>query len=273
MKYLFILCLLFSSFNLLSQNNIIIKGTYWIGAICKDGIVIGSDTRGNILTNNKELKDTAIAYYDTCQKVFEFKNFAYASSGTAIIGGKFMGYYLKQFEESKYGNCNAVNSIEKLDSFFKSKYPKLEQEFLSLGIITAGYYNNGHPALCALSLQEEKCLVDEGAIGQDEYCRLDKIYKPKYTCKEMANIIEKTIYKIANDYKKKDKIGGPIMIIKISKDNKCTWLKNKPTHKSWDDMSDLYKAYNNKRLHIVFSSKKSEKYFKEKLITGQTLTQ
>jgi len=72
-------------------------GTYQIAAICKDGIVVGTDTRCSIDDGNRHI----MCYYDSVQKVFPFKNYAISSSGSMLINGKYLFYYYKQFEAAK----------------------------------------------------------------------------------------------------------------------------------------------------------------------------
>jgi 20S proteasome alpha/beta subunit len=238
-------------------NQIHSHGSYWIGAICKDGIVIGADTRQHITYPNNP--DSTLAYYDTVQKVFAINNFLIATEGDATIGGRYVYYYLNEFKNSQYGDCNILNCIQKLDTFFKSTYPLVENQFLTLKINVVGYIKNT-PFLCVYAKNDIKCIKDSSFACVTSKCNMAKRYSFKYDCKEMGDIIEKEIRLFANKYGLSKEIGGPIMVLKITPDNQFHWVKNKPTTTPWEYATDFYTAYRNKKLRIRFTSKSAKLY-------------
>ncbi len=256
---------------LFSQDSLKVRGTYFIGAICKDGIVIGVDTRENLMTSNKKFPGGFLAYYDTIQKVFSINNFIIANQGNAFFGGKSLHFYLKRFSSSEFAaNCNTLNALEKIDSFFKFQYPLLEQPFLSVVSITGGYVD-GKAIICALWHQKVLCVAKSGSIASDTKSNFLKLYDSNYSCVKMAKVIEKCIYEVARKTNSTKMIGGPIMVLKITKDNKVHWIQHKPNTKPFDDFSEVLKAYKENRLKMVFYSKDAETYFKEQVLTGNAI--
>ena len=53
------------------------KGTYLISAICKDGIVVGSDSRAVWMNNENQIA----AYFDSAQKIFVYNKIVIAMAG------------------------------------------------------------------------------------------------------------------------------------------------------------------------------------------------
>ena len=60
-----------------NSASIRIKGSFVIAAICKDGIIVASDSRGTL----KDKRGRRIAYYDNNQKIFPMGNSLIADTG------------------------------------------------------------------------------------------------------------------------------------------------------------------------------------------------
>jgi len=85
--------LLFSFITSYSQTNI--KGSYFIAAICKDGIVIGADTRGAVLDSLSR----PYGYFDSVQKVFALKSTILAEAGYISLHQRFFADYIQEFKK------------------------------------------------------------------------------------------------------------------------------------------------------------------------------
>src|SRR5438045_8673685 len=58
-----------------------IKGSFVIAAICRDGIIVASDSRGTF----KDSSGRRLAYYDVNQKIFPFGDNLVADTGYASL--------------------------------------------------------------------------------------------------------------------------------------------------------------------------------------------
>src|SRR5437870_1301326 len=83
-KYLFSI-LLIINYGYMGSAQIKFKGTYSIGAICKDGVVLAADSRGAFLRDG-----TSVAYFDDIQKVFIVKNCLLSIVGLIALGDRFV---------------------------------------------------------------------------------------------------------------------------------------------------------------------------------------
>jgi 20S proteasome alpha/beta subunit len=258
---------LFLFYTTMTNSQIVSKGSFSIGAICKDGIVIGADTRGGFglpkANGVPDFDKEPQCYYDTIQKVFAIKNFIFCSTGQVTFGDKFFYFYLKEFEATLKDDATTSNGKIDFLQFIYAKYPSQLEAFLRLKMIIAGYENN-KPQLCIVQNSRWDCIV-EGYAVTDSLCEFDKVYSVNYTCKEMAGIIEKNILAYAKKYNKTSTIGGPIMILQIKPDNSFIWLNHKPIKQNWLDFYEFYSAYKKHTIKIHFKSEKSKQIFIESM--------
>lgn len=241
------------------------SGSYVIGAICKDGIILAEDSRmtlyksGFVPSTGKPKKQYIAAYCDSIQKVFSMHNFAYCSSGMMTMGGYYIPFYLNKFVSKAPTNykVTVLDVFNYLDTFFKLDYPQYLLEFRNIQSFVAGYYDD-RPFLCAMSDGEKRCL-SSGYVDTNDKSDFDKLYDSTKTCKEMADIIEKFISYIA----KKDTnlnaiVARPIMVLKITPKNEFIWLKNPPKKPIMNHLNDFYDLYKKRRIAVKFISKKDK---------------
>jgi hypothetical protein len=86
----------FSSETQVSPEEIGVKGSFVIAAICKDGIIIASDSRGNVF-DKRDKQQIPIAYFDTIQKIFPIGSNAIAETGQGLILNVFVSAIVKDF--------------------------------------------------------------------------------------------------------------------------------------------------------------------------------
>src|SRR3974390_1439735 len=119
---LLVFFLLLSSFNSFSQEPIRparnapirIKGSFVIAAVCKDGIIVASDSRGTL----KDHQGRRIAYYDINQKIFPIGDKLIADTGYASLNDpkiSFLSTLMSDFAASPNSRV-AVDALP--DSYF-----------------------------------------------------------------------------------------------------------------------------------------------------------
>ncbi len=141
-----------------------------------------------------------------------------------------------------------------------ASYRSYGKEFLDLQIFWCGY-GNRKPEICGIKNGHYRCAVDSGSIQTDSANDFAGYYSPKLTCKEAAKLIEASIYRHAQRDKLTYSIGGPIMILKITPDNKIVWLKNKKSTPNLETKEQLYLAYKQHKLNIHFNSSANQIIF------------
>ena len=62
-----------------SQTQLINHGSYSIAVVCKDGIIVGVDSRASFTKKSDtfKLEKNPLAYYDSVNKIFCFRKFCY----------------------------------------------------------------------------------------------------------------------------------------------------------------------------------------------------
>jgi len=194
-------------------------GTYQIAAICKDGIVVGTDTRCSIDDGNRHI----MCYYDSVQKVFPFKNYAISSSGSMLINGKYLFYYYKQFEAA---NLNKEKMSENVKSFFDymfKRYPEAASVIERTNKLIFAGYEGKTPVLFIAAKGQLQGVGDTGFVCEDNLC--DFQYNSNLTCIEMAKVIEQSIVNYVKKYNKELEINTHISLNFTSERNKELIIK------------------------------------------------
>lgn len=86
-----------------------VKGSFLIAAICKDGIVLASDSRGNIF-DRSDRDETPIAYFDANQKIFPVGRHAIADTGQGLILNVFFSAIVRS-------SARATQTFRWIDSY------------------------------------------------------------------------------------------------------------------------------------------------------------
>lgn len=242
-----------------SKSQVYLGGSFHAAAICKDGIVVGADSRGVFF---KGSPDSVIAYFDTVQKVFIIKNTILSVIGLIAINGRSISSYLNEFESTLKEDISPTELLKQFYNFFMDKYPSLKNGYAQLDFICVGYQHDS-AIMCALHNGTGKCAVDSGIANENiliNYTGIKNIttYCLNNSCRHVGTLIDGAIRKFAIDHKHTNEIGGPIMIIKISKGKEPKWLANKPRKPNWNNERDLFDSYLKGEQKIHFISKRSK---------------
>lgn len=236
---------------MVSEAQISSRGSFYIAAVCKDGIVIGADTRGCFYLTDTSGNKKPLAYYEPIQKVYEMNQYAFACIGQIVLhdGNKWHYYYIDEFRKLGLKLPTLLDYANSFFSFIKTKYPEVYSQFVSNQIIFAAYEND-HPTIC-IAKDEKFQFVDSWILPDD---RCEFIYSKEDSCVNVAKTIEKTILQFADKSGQNDFIGGYITVLKISPDNTITWLTQKPVKEGWHDYNEFYDDYINNQVNIFFKS-------------------
>src|ERR1700749_2816050 len=116
-----------------------VHGSFAIGAICKDGILLAEDTRGafskdGILQPNNQSQIKC--YFDPIQKIYPFNGFAVCSMGLLNFAPEYnsLYYYLSKYINSAGKNVTVMNFIYSFYLFIHNNYPDKLNAFASLNI-------------------------------------------------------------------------------------------------------------------------------------------
>jgi 20S proteasome alpha/beta subunit len=252
---LLVLFLLLSAFNSFSQEPvhsaknapIRIKGSFVIAAVCKDGIIVASDSRGTL----KDHQGRRIAYYDINQKIFPIGDKLIADTGYASLNDpkiSFLSTLMSDFAASPNSRV-AVDALP--DSYFayaSNVLPASGAASARLQTLFFGGFKDGQPMLCMYqgeTNRQTKCRLSGylSSPGQT-ISRLENVGSLSF--EQAAQIMRKTI----DDYAaavQPGSVGGPVVIRTITKAT-SDWLEKPPQWPNWQSFVDLAEDYKNDRI-------------------------
>lgn len=236
-----------------------IKGSFVIAAICKDGIIVASDSRGTL----KDQHGRRIAYYDINQKIFPVGDKLIADTGYASLNDpkiSFLSALMTHFATSP-------NSRVAVDLLPQSYFDYASRVLPASGAASAGLqtlffggFKDGHPMLCMYqgeSNHQTKCRASGYLSSPNQTISgLDNVGSLSFV--QAAQVMRRTI----DDYAaavQPGSVGGPVVIRTITKAT-SQWLETPPQWPSWESFLDLAEDYKNDRLpfHLMPGVAKSQ---------------
>lgn len=138
---------------------LLLKGSFVIVAICRDGIILASESRANIF-DKTDKEQRPIAYYDGIQKIYPIGSVAMAETGQGLIMNVFFSEIVNQFVQATGSSLRADQLLPMFISYCERQYPFMAvQEIKKQKLFSAGYINN-HPTICYFNPDQP-----QGAFG------------------------------------------------------------------------------------------------------------
>ena len=242
-----------------TKAQFVFHGSYFVAAICRDGIVIGADTRQSISKAfSSDIENEVVAFYDTSQKIYPMNGYAMAVMGnaTSFSDTNWRYFYIKEFRKYMVKQKTLDLDIKYFFDFLKNNYPKAYKDFLD-NVLAFASFDNGMPTIFATGGgRKPKLITGYGFITLDPLMNFDSYYNNEDSCITMAKKIEKAILEYAEKNKKTDVIGGPITVLKISYNNEQTWLTPIPLDEGYCNFKEFFKAESEGRVKSVSKLKK-----------------
>lgn len=248
-----VLCLLILSFKL-GFSQFKSAGSYCIGAIGRDGIILAADSREVIFSTN-DPKQSPICYFDSTQKVYLVNRFGLAFIGRSTVGNYYIRAIIKDYELSDFSTTNGDSVIFHFLRFCKKEFNNdtAYNSFTdSIKIMSIGY-KNGRPYVCLYDKNSPAGYIKNPksslSPAPDDF---RASYSDTLSCLELAKRAEKSIYDYAKDNDKEDIIGGNIIVLQIMSDNSHKWLLHSPKYtRKWITLNDFEKDYRNGKIKMT----------------------
>lgn len=243
-----------------SQKNIGIKGSFFIAAIAKDGIMLATESRGNFYDIRTQ-EQTPLAYFDGVQKTYIIGNSVMATTGSGILGDYFLCTIVDEFNKTIKTEIPTSQIIIKFlkyceDNFIQAKYLTISRNIF----IAVGYEGNKPIMSTYNGIYNEYSLFKEGAVGSDKSTFSAKYSKTK-DAETLGNFAANAIYQYAKDHNKVNTIGGDVRVVKVTPKG-IIWIKNKPNCK-WFDIASFVRDYKKGMEKIYFTSINNKNIFME----------
>jgi len=226
-----------------------VKGSFVIAAICKDGIIVASDSRGML----KDRQGRRLAYYDTNQKIFPIGDKLIADTGYASLNDpdiSFLAALMTRFANNPFSRVEVDQLPNSYFSFAASILPSAGAESAKLQTLVFAGFTRNKPKLCIYHGESGRTLGCSSAgyvsSPRERIQGLQNVQNMSFS--EAAQVMRKTI----DDYAaavQPGLVGGPVVIRTITH-AASQWFGSHPEWPTWSSFSDLAEDY--KGNHVSF---------------------
>jgi len=254
-KILILLLFLTSCQNHLQGVNVKQSGTYIFAGICKDGILVFTDSRTVFQDENNKIR----AHFDGVSKIYRYKKYVIAMAGDATYGKT---YFRDLFNNYTKQQITPISVDSLLTSFFSyAKIRLLPEEFASLTnnqFLVSGY-KEGIPYIMWYYQKKIRELTSIGDFKSNnklddnnreikdffQHCNI-------YGCQNMiASSLNHFIEKCNKDTV--SVFGGKLTSVAIFRDSLVVIADQ--NNYSFNNNNEFIKAYFNNRIPIIYRSR------------------
>jgi hypothetical protein len=226
-----------------------VKGSYVIAAICRDGIIVASDSRGML----KDVRGRRIAYYDTNQKIFPLGNKIIADTGYASLNDpqiSFLSALMFRFADTEGAYADVDEIPHSYFQFAERALPRAGADSAKFQTLMFAGYKGVRPELCIYegqSTQKVSCTFS-GYLSspRQQISGLKDLRSLSFD--RTAQIMRKTIEDYAAAVQP-GLVGGPV-VLRIITRTASEWLGGHPEWPRWTSFSDLDRDYTQR--HVLF---------------------
>jgi hypothetical protein len=231
----------------LNSAPIRVKGSFVIAAICKDGIIVASDSRGTL----KDRDGRRIAYYDINQKIFPIGNKLIADTGYASLNDpklSFLSALMSRFAKSPLSHVQIDQLPTSYFEYANAALPAAGAESAKAQTLIFAGFKRNRPIVCIYqgeSNRTTKCR-SSGYISnpRQQIVGLKKVRSLSF--QEAAHFMQQAI----DDYAaavQPGSVGGPVVVRTITPSSSA-WFEKPPRWPNWETFNDLAKDYKTDRV-------------------------
>lgn len=224
-----------------------VKGSFVIAAICKDGIIVASDSRGTL----KDRQGKRLAYYDINQKIFPFGNKLIADTGYASLNDpkvSFLSALMSRFADSPLSQVDVGQLPASYFKFAAATLPPAGAESAKVQTLVFAGFQKSKATLC-IYLGESNRTVHCSSSGylsspRQHILGLENVRSMSFA--EAAHTMQKTI----DDYAAAVQpgfVGGPVVFRTITPFS-SKWFGTHPDWPNWGSFADLAGDYERNRV-------------------------
>jgi 20S proteasome alpha/beta subunit len=226
-----------------------VKGSFVIAVICKDGIIVASDSRGTL----KNREGRRIAYYDLDQKIFPIGNKLIADTGYASLNDpklSFLSALMSRFAKSPLSHVEVDQLPAAYFKYANTVLPAAGAESAKLQTLIFAGFKKNEPVVCMYrgeSSRTTKCRSSGylSSPGQ-QIAGLEKASSLSF--QDAARFMQQAIDEYAMAVQP-GSVGGPVVVRTIALSN-SRWFEKPPRWPDWETFSDLAKDYKTDRVRF-----------------------
>ena len=224
-----------------------VKGSFVIAAICKDGIIVASDSRGTL----KDREGRRIAYYDINQKIFPIGNKLIADTGYASLNDprlSFLSALMSRFAKSPLSHVQIDQLPSSYFKYSNTVLPAAGAESAKLQTLLFAGFKKNRPIVCIYqgeSNRTTRCR-SSGYLSspRQQILGLKKVRSLSF--QEAARFMQQAI----DDYAaavQPGSVGGPVVVRTITPSGSA-WFEKPPRWPNWETFNDLAEDYRTDRV-------------------------
>ena len=260
--------LLFLSLFSQSKSQSISQDSYAIGAICKDGIVVGVDSR-------MFYKDTKGLYFsvDPVAKIFLVGGCIVTITGRETIYDTLISHYVNSFRNLANTNLSPFLLINSFVNFLLTNSRFTSSDLHNIQMAAYGF-EDGIPKICSTNADRPQIPDNqqgEGVFSSDSLANFGKNKKynmpfcSSHLSNEVGPLITKEIRAVARKYKRQNTIGGQICLMQLTPDLSTQWLSKEPKFLEYTSICDIFRDVNNKKISPKYTAHKLKKKIRARI--------
>ena len=224
-----------------------VKGSFVIAAICRDGIIVASDSRGTL----KDRQGKRLAYYDINQKIFPIGNKLIADTGYASLNDpkiSFLSALMSRFADSPLSQVDVGQLPDSYFKFAAATLPPAGAESAKVQTLVFAGFQKSKAALCIYQGETNQSVhcSSSGYVSSPRQHILGLERLQLMSFREAARIMQKTI----DDYAAAVQpgfVGGPVVFRTITPSG-SKWFGTHPDWPDWDSFTDMAGDYEGNRI-------------------------
>lgn len=224
-----------------------VKGSFVIAAICRDGIIVASDSRGML----KDRRGRRIGYYDTNQKIYPMRGNLIADTGYASLNDpkiSFLSALMSRFASS---DSSRVEVDQLPASYFKYSSDNLSNAGADSAKVQTLFFvgfKAKKPEICIYQGQSTHAVrcAFQGYLSSPGQHIEELQHLKSMSFPQAAAVMRKTIEDYAAAVSP-GLVGGPVVIRTLTPSG-SEWFGSHPDWPQWDSFSDLEKDYDSGRV-------------------------
>lgn len=236
-----------------------VKGSFVIAAICKDGIIVASDSRGTL----KNSQGRRIAYYDVNQKIFPIGKSVIADTGYASLNDPKVSF-LSALMSDFASNLRSHTPVDQLPgSYFRyvnAALPADGADSAKVQTLMFAGYQAGKPVLCIYKGESSRTMMCRSsgyfASPSIEIAGLEHVNS--LTFNQAARVMRRAISGYAAAVSP-GPVGGPVVVRTITP-SRSEWFGSHPHWPNWSSFNDLASDYQASRVrfHLLPGATKAD---------------
>lgn len=220
-----------------------IKGSYVIAAVCRDGIIVASDSRGML----KNEYGRRVAYYDVNQKIFPIGRSLIADTGYASLNDprtSFLSALMAQFAQSPGSHIDVDQLPVSYFNYVNRTLSAQGAESAKVQTLVFAGFKQTEPTLCVYRGESKDNGVKCRSSGylsspRGRIAGLENVGALSF--ERAAKVMQKEIQDYAAAVQP-GVVGGPV-VIRVITPSESAWWGQPPHWPRWNSFSDLAGDY------------------------------